>query len=302
MVDFGFGLLSGPPKGQINRWLDDLDASLPHFVGHCRSLWMNDHFFWQDDPTFEAMTVLTFAAARWPQFEVGPMVLAQSYRNPALLAQMAQTLQTISGGRFIMAIGAGWKEDEYRGYDVPFPSAKVRLEQLEDTLEIMKRLWTEEGKITYHGKHYKVVDAFCEPKPAQRIPILIGGGGEKTMLLTAKYADMWNLSDANYDKYFDRVKILHQHCETIGRDPSTMRLTWYGRLCVGKTEAEAQALGGNRWTTNNAFVGTPAQAVEQMLPFVESGVDYFMLEIQGLPDPDVIGMTIEDVLPKVRGS
>lgn len=300
MIDFGLSMLAGPPKGQISRWLSDLDASLPHFDGFFRSLWMTDHFFWDDDPTYEAWTVLSFAAARWPQFEIGPIVLGQSYRNPALLAKMASTLQVLTGGRLIMAIGAGWKEDEYRAYDYPFPSAGVRVEQLEDTLEIFKRLWTQPGKVNYQGKHYHLVDAYCEPKPNPMIPILVGGGGNKTTLLAAKYAEMWNLPDAGYTAYFDRVKVLHGHCEAIGRDPKSIRLTWFGRLAVGKTEAEAQALGGGKWTKDNAFVGTPMQVVEQMGAFIKGGVDYFMLEVLGLPNPDVIGMTL-DVLSTLRG-
>ena len=299
MIDFGLGMLAGPPKGQISHWLSDLDASLTHFEGFFRSLWMTDHFFWDDDPTYEAWTALSFAAARWPQFEIGPIVLGQSYRNPALMAKMASTLQALTNGRLIMAIGAGWKEDEYRAYDYPFPSAGVRVEQLEDTLEIFKRLWTQPGKVSYQGKHYHLVDAYCEPKPEPMIPILVGGGGKKTTLLAAKYADMWNLPDAGYVSYFDRVKVLHGHCEAIGRDPKSIRLTWFGRLVVGKTEAEAQALGGGKWTKDNAFVGTPMQVVEQMGAFIAGGVDYFMLEVLGLPNRDVIGMTL-DVLSTLR--
>src|SRR4051812_12437151 len=113
-VDFGLGLLAGPPKGQISKWMDDLDASIPQLAGHFKSLWMTDHFFWEDAPTYEAWTTLCYAAARWPQFDVGPMVLGQSYRNPAMLAKMGATLQALSNGRCIMAIGAGWKEDEYQ--------------------------------------------------------------------------------------------------------------------------------------------------------------------------------------------
>jgi alkanesulfonate monooxygenase SsuD/methylene tetrahydromethanopterin reductase-like flavin-dependent oxidoreductase (luciferase family) len=298
-VSFGLSMLAGPEKGQTQQWMQDLDESLPHFVGHCESLWMTDHFFWEDKPTYEAWTTLCYVAARWPQFKVGPIVLGQSYRNPALLAKMASTLQALSSGRFIMAIGAGWKEDEYRAYDYPYPRAGIRIEQLEDTLEIMKRMWTEPGPVSYQGKHYKVVDAYCEPKPTPVPPILVGGGGEKTMMLAARYADWWNLSDANFAKYSDRVRILRDHCATIGRAPSTMRLTWFGRLAVGKTEADAQALGGTKWTRDNAFVGTPMQVIEQMRPFVDLGVDYFMLEILGLPNPSVIQMVLEDVFPHV---
>src|SRR5690606_26754605 len=140
-----------PPEQAREQWLTDLEICVPQLAGHFRSLWMTDHFFWEGSPTLEAWTVLPFLAAKFTHYEVGPMVLGQSYRNPALLALMAASLQTLSNGRFVMGIGAGWKEDEYRAYGYPYPSPGVRLEQLEETLEIFKRLWTEPGKVTYQG-------------------------------------------------------------------------------------------------------------------------------------------------------
>lgn len=301
-VKFGLGLLAGPPKDQISKWMDDLDAALPQMAGHFDSLWMTDHFFWQDNPTHEAWTVMAYLAARWPQFKIGPMVLGQSYRNPALLAKMAATLQTLSGGRFIMGIGAGWKEDEYRAYGFPYPRPGIRIEQLQDTLEIFKRMWTEPDPVTYEGKHYKIVDAYCQPKPDPIPPIIVGGGGEKTMRLAVRYADGWNLSDANLEKYTGRLDILRRHCADLGRDPDSLELSWFGRLAVGKTEAEALALSSGRWNKSNAFVGTPQECIELMQPFVAVGVRYFMLEVLGLPDPAVIDTVLNEVLPAVRHS
>ena len=298
-IKFGFGLLAGPPKGQIDQWMADLDKTLPLLGDAFESLWMTDHFFWDAEPTYEAWTVMAYMAARWPQFKVGPMVLGQSYRNPAMLAKMAATLQTISNGRFIMAIGAGWKEDEYRAYNYPYPRAGIRIEQLEDTLEIMKRMWTEPGPVTYVGKHYQIVDAYCEPLPSPTPPIIVGGGGKKTMYLAAKYADGWNLPDANIQQYTDRLNILNQHCETLGRDPKTIECSWFGRLAVAQTSQAALALSNGRWTPDNAFVGTSQQCIDLMGPFVEAGVGYFMLEVLGIPNPDTIGMIVEDVLPAI---
>jgi alkanesulfonate monooxygenase SsuD/methylene tetrahydromethanopterin reductase-like flavin-dependent oxidoreductase (luciferase family) len=300
MVDFGLALPAGPPKGEISRFTEDLNAYLPQLQGHFKSLWMTDHFFWDDEPTHEAWTVIAYLAALWPQFDVGPIVLGQSYRNPALLAKMGATLQALSGGRFIMAVGAGWKEDEYRAYGYPYPSPGVRVGQLKDTLEVIRRMWTEPGPATYRGKHYHIEVAYCEPKPDPIPPIMVGGGGYTTTRLAAQYADWWNMHDVNWPRYNDYLSRLRAGCEAVGRDYSTIRLTWFGRLVVGRTEVQAKALAG-RWTTENAFVGTPQQVVEQMSPFVEAGVDYFMATVLGLPDPDVMGMLLEDVLPKVKG-
>jgi len=304
-VDFGLALVERQPRGAFNAWMDNLDVILPQLQGHFKSLWMTDHLFWNDYFTFEAWTVLSYLAARWPMFHVGSMVMGQNYRNPGLLAKMGATLQVFSGGRFIMGVGAGWKEDEYRAYDYPFPPVGTRVEQIQDTLEIIKRLWTAPGKVTYHGKHYRVTDAYCEPKPDPLPPIVIGARGNRMLGLTAQYADWWNISDANFADFIDRLGVLNQRCETIGRDPGSVRKTWFGRLVVAESEAAAAALGTSgmmKFTRDNAFVGTPTQAVEQMLPFVERGVDYFMLDILGLPNPETIALVVGEVIPKLRGA
>ncbi len=300
-VSFGLSMVAGPPKGQISRWVDDLDASLPGLAGHFDALWMTDHFFWEDAPTYEAWTAMTYAAARWPAFKVGSIVLGQSYRNPALTAKMGATLQALTGGRFILGIGAGWKEDEYHAYGYPYPSPGTRVAQLEEALIIIKRLWTEPGKVTYHGQHYHIVDAYCEPRPQPMPPILVGGGGQKTALLAAKYADWWNMPDASFPVYNERLQVVKAQCAVAGRDPASLGLSWFGRLIVARSESAALALGGGSWTSHNAFVGTPGQVVEQIQQFVAAGVTYFVCEVLGLPDPDVIGMVL-DVLAKVKKS
>lgn len=302
-VDFGLGLLAGPPADNYQQWLSDLDTSVALLKGKFRSLWMTDHFFWGGEPTYEAWTTMSFIAARYPDFEVGPMVLGQSYRNPAMLALMAATLQTLSQGRFIMGIGAGWKEDEYRAYNYDYPEPRIRVQQLEETLIILKKMWEEEGQVTYEGEHYSIKDAWCEPKPEPKIPILVGGGGYTTMRHAAQYADMWNLSDAPLERYTQRLNVLKKHLDAIDRDPATMHYSWFGRVAIGETEAEAQAWGNSRtqkWTKDNAFVGTPEQIVEQMSAFIALGCDYFMVDVIGLPDEKVARLLTEELLPEVQ--
>ena len=159
-------------------------------------------------------------------------------------------------------------------------------------------MWTEAGQVSYEGKHYKIVDAWCEPKPDPMIPILVGGAGKKTMRLAAQYADLWNWGgDIAY--YSERSDILKQHCDELGRDTSTLRLTWAGTMAIGNTEEEAQRyaeeIGGGY-----PFVGTPDQIAAAMAEFIEVGVDYFMLRIAGLPNPDIVGMTTEELMPIVK--
>ncbi|HQV29575.1 MAG TPA: LLM class flavin-dependent oxidoreductase [Thermoflexales bacterium] len=299
-IDFGLGMPSRPSKAAMPTWLADLDAVLPHFAGVYDSLWISDHFFWDDNPTIEVWTALSFMAARWPLFKFGPMVLGQSYRNPALMAKMASTLQILTGGRLIFGLGAGWKEDEYHAYNWPFPSVGTRLQQLDEALEIIKRLWTQSGPVTWEGKHYKITNAYLEPKPVPVPPILIGGSGPKLLNIAARHADMWNLTECTLEKYIDRNSALTAECEKIGRDPASIRRTWWGRVIVARTEAEALARGEGKWTRENCILGTPAQVIEQFQAYVAAGSTYFMTIIPGLPDPDIMGMMLDEVLPAVR--
>ncbi|MCL4300261.1 MAG: LLM class flavin-dependent oxidoreductase [Anaerolineae bacterium] len=298
-VDFGLVLPAGPRKDSVNQWLDDLEAVLPSLTSHFKSLWMTDHFMRGETPVFEAWTVLSYAAACWPQFDLGPMVLGQSYRNPAMLAKMGATLQSLSRGRLIMAMGAGWKADEYLAYGYSFPSAKIRLEQLEEAIIIVKRLWTEPGPVSFEGQYYRISDAYCEPRPDPVPTLLVGGGGRTTIGLAARYADWWNLPDANFEKLQSRLPIIQEQCEQVGRDPATLRLTWFGRLAVARSQAEALALSNGKWTKERALVGTPEQVVAEMQRFIEAGVDYFMMEVLGLTDPETKAMVLEEVLFKV---
>lgn len=294
-IEFGLVLPAGPQKGKIDEWLDDLDALLPTLPASFKGVWMTDHFFWGDEPTYEAWTVLAFAAARWPRFHVGPVVLGQSYRNPALLAKMGATLQALCRGRFVMALGAGWKEDEYHAYGYPFPTPGVRVAQLGETLEIMHRMWHDEGPVSFHGAHYHIEKAWCEPRPNPIPKILVGGGGKKTMALAARYADWWNIPDANLAAYRPHLAALDDLCAQQGRDPKTLRRTWFGRMAVAPTEAEALALSNGRWHAGNALVGTPQQVKQQLQDFEAAGVDYFMVEPLGINQPKIYELLVNEV-------
>ncbi len=184
-----------------------------------------------------------------------------------------------------MALGAGWKEDEYRAYGYNFPRPGLRIEQLEESLEILRRMWREPGPATFAGKHYRVDNAHCEPKPNPIPTLLIGGGGDKTLRLAARYADWWNTPDASVAFYRERSAALDAACVEVGRDPATLRRTWFGRLAVADTQSEAEALSSGRWTAANAIVGTPAQCREQIDAFVACGVSYFMVDVLGADDP-----------------
>jgi F420-dependent oxidoreductase-like protein len=163
------------------------------------SFWVSDHFFGgtggtPDRNCLEAWTLLAALARDTTRIRLGVLVAAVQYRNPALQAKMAAGVDHISDGRLEFGVGAGWKEDEYRAYGYDFPSAGDRVEQLRDGLEITRRLW-QDDRATYHGKHYRIEDAVCAPKPTQRPspPIWIGGSGPRVMRLAARYADGFDL-------------------------------------------------------------------------------------------------------------
>src|SRR2546428_7383087 len=163
------------------------------------SFWVSDHFFGgpggiPDRNCLEAWTLLAALARDTQRIRLGVLVAAVQYRNPALQAKIAAGVDHMSGGRLEFGIGAGWKDEEYRAYGYDFPPPGERVEQLRDGLEITRRLWSEE-RATYHGKHYRIDDAVCAPKPTQRPrpPTWVGGEGPRVMRLAARYADGFDL-------------------------------------------------------------------------------------------------------------
>ena len=308
-LQFGWHMHSFPVDGSsAPEFTEQIHATLQRIHTKIDSVWVDDHLMpwatWQsaDTPYLECMTTLAYFAAAYPNLQVGASVLCQSYRNPGLLAKMAANLQLLSGGRFIFGIGAGWMEPEYRAYNYDFPSAAVRLEQLEETILIVKTLWTE-APATFHGKHYRVDNAFCEPRPNPVPPILIGGGGERvTLRLVAKYADAWNFPGGTAENYAHKLSVLRQHCADIGRDYDSIAKTWSAEaVAVANTEAEAQRIAAASPYSNNPIVGTPAQVAAQLQRFVDMGVEHLIVRVLDFPATTGIDLFVNEVIPRLRG-
>ncbi len=257
------------PQGTL---VSDLQKGLALVNEHFDSAWAVDHLQYEDTPLMEGWTALTYMAALQPKLKFGHAVLSQSFRNPALLAKMAATFQYMSGGRFILGIGAGWKEDEYRAYNYPFPPAGTRVEELDETLQIIKALW-QDKKATFQGKHYQVVNAWCEPKPDPLPIIMVGGSKPRMLRLVARYADWWNVSWTRIEDYRAQVEECERACIKEQRVPATLRRTWFGGCLCAPTEKDVKALNKNGMSAGPAFVGTPAQIIDQMRPFIDLGVD-----------------------------
>jgi F420-dependent oxidoreductase-like protein len=204
------------------------------------SVWLFDHFHTvprpTDEMTLESFTSLAALSAVTERVRLGQIVICNGFRNPALVAKMAATLDTISGGRFELGIGAGWKRDEWLAYGYGFPETKERLAMLHDALEVISRMLEPGAHVhaTYAGRHHSVANARNVPKPIQPtgMPIMIGGNGPKvTWRLAARYADELNVDGLSPDELRAAVPTIRARCEEIGRDPDSLAVSvhiWWG--------------------------------------------------------------------------
>ena len=261
-------------------------------------LWVSDHLFLGKDAVnvdcLEAWTLLAALAVRTDRIRIGPMVTAQSYRNPALLAKIAAAVDVLSRGRLDFGLGAGWKEIEYRAYGYDFPDAPTRVTQMTETLEICTRMWRED-RATYHGKYYRIDDALCSPKPVQRpLPIWIGGSKPRVMRAAAKYGDAFNItvSASAPTDIPDRLRDLDEACRAVNRDPKTLLRSAFLIACVGTTQERADALVDQlalRAKTDRAgflasrpglIFGTPQIALEKLRSYASLGIGHVNVMFQ----------------------
>ena len=190
-------------------------------------IWDYDHFYGLVDPaqsTFEGWTVLAGMAVLTSNARVGCLVSSVTYRNPAMLAKMAVTVDHMSGGRLEFGIGAGWHEDEHRGYGIGFPRPATRVEMLDEALTVIRRLWTEDS-VSHEGRFFTLEDALCNPKPLQRPcpPIVIGGLKPKMLRVIARHAEEWNAPGQGPQEWALTSAHLDDACAEIGRDPAEIR-------------------------------------------------------------------------------
>jgi alkanesulfonate monooxygenase SsuD/methylene tetrahydromethanopterin reductase-like flavin-dependent oxidoreductase (luciferase family) len=237
-----------------------LPTALPHFD----SVWIADHFYGFDaDKTegfLEGWTTLTWLAARFPDVMLCHHVLGHGYRNPALTAKMASTLQVLSGGRFILGIGAGWREDEYRSYGYDFPSTATRLRQLEEVVQICRLMWTEPHP-TFEGRYFSIDDAAATPRPDVVPPVCIGSSGERIGLpIVGRRADIWNGAYRDDEQWTRLRGIVDAAAVEFGRDPAEIEscVTVAGDLPESDTDSE--------------------QWVERLSHLVDLGVTHFVMD------------------------
>ena len=309
MIKFGWRVPDFPVDGSSSSdFVAQLGSALDAVQGRFESAWVADHFIpWAgfQDPmtaTYECWTTLCYLAGRFPGLTMGSIVLSQSYRSSALLAKMAATLQALTNGRFVLGLGAGWKQDEYLAYGYDFPSAAVRLQQLEEALQIIRMMWTQ-PRTSFQGRHYQVTEAICEPKPQPIPPLLIGGGGRKvTLRLAAQHADIWNFPGGSLANYAELLAVLQQHCAQVGRPYDQIVKSWACE-CVAvaaTTEAAEQiAQASPFFNPDSAIVGTPSEVIAQLKRFTDLGVQHFILRFADYPKTDGIRRFADEVIPYV---
>ena len=232
-----------------------------------------------DEPMLEGWSTLAALARETSRVQLGTLVTGVTYRNPALLAKSATTLDTISGGRALLGLGAAWNDVEHAGYGYDFPPIRERMDRLEEALTIIRAMFTEE-RPSFHGTYYRIEEALNVPRPIQAggPPILVGGGGEqRTLKIAARFADQTHWFPLGLEVLQRKTEILAGHCEAIGRDPATIERTMAAPVLVAATEAQATALLEHVPPERRPHVraGTPEQAADGLQPYLDAGFTGF---------------------------
>jgi len=268
-----------------------------------------DHLMTGDGATTECFVTLSALARETDSVTIFPKTVNNELRHGPLLATMGATLDNVSDGRLKLGMGAGWKEDEAVAYGYDWPGAPDRLRAMEETIELTKRLWTEETA-SYDGEYYQLSEAVCKPHPVQEPhpPIMIGGGGEEfTLRITAKHADEWNYWGPT-DVIAHKLDVLRDHCETYGTEFEAIDVSWFARCIVRETEAEVERVldaaprfrdpdPDDPLASYNNLIGTPEQIIEELEPYRELGVDEVDIEFVDFPETTGLSLFADEVMP-----
>jgi alkanesulfonate monooxygenase SsuD/methylene tetrahydromethanopterin reductase-like flavin-dependent oxidoreductase (luciferase family) len=313
-ITFGWRMPMWDPAGApLATWLPGIRQNLDALpVDVFQTVWQSDHLVpgagWAPPEwdTLECMTALIHFATAYPQFRYGQIVLGNSYRPPSLLAKMFSTLQGLTGVRCILGIGAGWMESEYRMYGYEMPRPAIRIQQLDEACQIIRRMWTE-SPASFEGKHYTIDQAFANPLPSPIPPIMIGGSGEQlTMRVIAKHADWWETGSQPIPEYKRKSGVLAQHCEAVGRDPSSiLHVSQCQVVSIADSEASAIAIAEKSLLYHHTseagrLVGTPEQVLAKLEERMDAGVRHFIVRFMDFPHTDQALRFAAEIAPKLR--
>jgi len=275
------------------------------------SIWLFDHFHTVPTPTqevtFECWTSTAALARDTKRVRIGQMVTCNGYRNPALLAKMASTVDVLSHGRLDFGIGAGWHEQEFKAYGYDYPDGPTRLRQLRDAVQIILTMWTEEQAV-FEGKYYHVNGAINQPKGIQKphIPLLIGGGGEQvTLKLVAQYGDACNVGHLDTDGLRHKFSVLKKHCDDVGRDYNSIKRTVLYNCAIAETDEAAMAKTGayrrnvpSGRMREQALVGTPDAIRRRLAEIEETGAQEIIVFMQDSKDLESVRLFANECMLK----
>jgi F420-dependent oxidoreductase-like protein len=277
------------------------------------SLWVCDHLLGVPLPSLpilEAWSLLAAVAAVTRRARLGTLVTPPFFRNPAVLAKQIATIDQIAPGRVVAGLGAGWFEAEFRAYGCEFPDLGQRMQALEECVLILKRLWSEDGA-RFEGKQFRVVDAICQPRPAQRPAILVGGGGERRLMgIAARHADIWNNMAVFQPQLGRKVEALRRRCDEVGRDFDTLEVSQQCVVVIAEDDVAARAqlekakkiYGGHMGSglEEHGIWGGPARVIECIERHRALGCTLFPIEFFGRDTREPARLFAESVLPSFR--
>ncbi|MCC6387086.1 MAG: LLM class flavin-dependent oxidoreductase [Dehalococcoidia bacterium] len=301
---------------QIKRtWEESRDASREFEAMGFDSLWVCDHLYGPQSPSIpilEAWSLLAAVAASTEKAELGTLVTPAGMRNAAQLGKVIATVDSIAGGRVIAGLGGGWMRREFTDFGVPFLSTGQRLKQLDETVQLFRRMWDpEEKEVSFAGKFVQCENVVCEPKPPRRVPILVGGAGEKvTLRIAARHADIWNNLAGHQHALPQKVAALRQHMADVGRPESEVTISQQCLVTIAPDEASAgpmvdtakKIFGGHLGDPTGplAISGTPERVREQIQKHIDLGCTMFVMEFFGR-DPKVgAALFAEKVAPHFK--
>lgn len=284
------------------------------------SVWIYDHFYPMCSITskyiFEAWTLLPALALVTNRIRFGVLVTCNSYRMPAVLAKIAATVDVISKGRLEFGIGAGWHDEEYEAYGIPFPRGKIRIEQLAEAVDLIKKIWTQE-KASFQGTYYTINDLEAYPKPLQKPypPLWIGGQGNKLLQLAAQHADYINFDEPSINKIKERLEVLKRKCIDVGRSYEAIKKSLFCQLIIAKTNKEASQQAHKfketstlRVVQNQSYneffetiiAGTPEQCLEKIQRYIDAGLTYFNFHFVFSKDLEAHRIFVDEIAPALK--
>jgi F420-dependent oxidoreductase-like protein len=256
-----------------------------------------------DGDMLECWSVLAALAALVPRVRLAPLVTSVTYRHPAVLAKIAAAVDQVSHGRLTLGVGAGWQENEHAAYGIALGTVGERMDRFEEAVQILHSLLGQ-PRTTFEGQYFQLQDAPCQPASVQdRLPLLIGGGGERrTLRIAARYADHWN-SWTTPDLLAHKISVLRAHCEQVGRDPAEIHVSTQALLYLS---TDKQWLAGKRQATAGrpAIIGTPGEVADIVARYQDAGADELIVPDMTLGPierkKDTCDLFIQEVAPAFR--